>query len=54
MMTVGFMRWSGSDKLIKMGQPNERAKRRGPSSLTTAVLAAVVEQSSHGYEISNG
>lgn len=35
-----------------MAQPDERAKRRGPpSSLTAAVLAAVIEKPSHGYEI---
>ncbi len=35
-----------------MGQPDERAKGQGlPSSLTAAVLAAVIERHSYGYEI---
>jgi DNA-binding PadR family transcriptional regulator len=34
-----------------MGQEREQEKGRGPSSLTTAVLAAVVAQPRHGWEI---
>jgi DNA-binding PadR family transcriptional regulator len=34
-----------------MGQEREQEKRQGPSSLTTAVLAAVVAQSNHGWEL---
>jgi DNA-binding PadR family transcriptional regulator len=35
-----------------MGRAREqRAKQRGPSQLTTAVLAAIVAQPSHGWEI---
>ncbi len=34
-----------------MGQEREQHKGQGPSSLTTAVLAAVVNQPTHGWDI---
>jgi DNA-binding PadR family transcriptional regulator len=34
-----------------MGQASEQRKARGPSSVATAVLAAVVAQPKHGWEI---